>query len=103
MNFVYIVYNYFHWASYLIHAVEVIESKVNLFFKFNSNNFILEVVSTWKDVILTGFLGFNLTGKRCYDVSWWSSVKYYQSVGNGVAGTIKKLYLGILKKAENRA
>jgi putative transposase len=76
--------------GYRIHAMEVVEDHVHLFLEFQPNNSLSEVVQYLKGG--SSYRIFKLhpeIKKRYWGGSLWSSGKFYRSVGNVTADTIK--------------
>jgi putative transposase len=76
--------------GYKIHAMEVVDTHVHLFLEFHPGNSLSEVIQYLKGG--SSYRLFKLhpyLKKRYWGGSLWSSGKFYRSVGNVTADTIK--------------
>ena len=76
--------------GYKIHALEIVDDHIHLFVEFHPSNSLSEVVQYLKGG--SSYRLFKLhpeLKKRYWDGSLWSSGKFYRSVGNVTAETIK--------------
>jgi len=86
----FIFYNICTEQGYKIHAMEIVEDHVHLFLEFQPKNSLSEVVQYLKRG--SSYRIFKLhpeLKKRYWGGSLWSSGKFYRSVGNVTADTIK--------------
>lgn len=75
---------------YKIHAMEVVDNHVHLFLEFHPSNSLSEVIQYLKGG--SSYRLFKLHPEmrnQCWGGSLWSSGKFYRSVGNVTADTIK--------------
>jgi putative transposase len=89
-NYESIFHNICTEKGYKIHALEVVDNHVHLFLEFHPSTFLSEVVQYLKEG--SSYRLFKLHPElrtRYWDGSPWSNGKFYQSVGNLTADTIK--------------
>ena len=85
--------------GYKLHAMEVVDDHVHLFVEFHPSISLSEVVQYLKGV--SSYSLFKLhpeLKKRYWGGSLWSSGKFYRSVGNVTADTIKHY----IKESQNK-
>jgi len=88
--------------GYKIHAMEIVEDHVHLFLEFHPSTSLSKVVQYLKGG--SSYRLFRLhpeLKKRYWGRSLWSSGKFFRSVGNVTADTIKH-YIGVLRETESR-
>jgi putative transposase len=76
--------------GYIIHAMEVVEDHVHLFLEFHPSTSLSKVIQYLKGG--SSYRLFRLhpeLRKKYWDGSLWSSGKFYRSIGNVTADTIK--------------
>ncbi|MGB9929217.1 MAG: IS200/IS605 family transposase [Methanosarcina sp.] len=86
--------------NYKIHAMKIVEDHVHLFLEFPPNNSLSEVIQNLKGI--SSYRLFKVHPKmktQYWNGSLWSKGKFYRSVGNVTADTIKHY----IKESQNKS
>jgi putative transposase len=92
--------------SYKIHAMEIVADHVHLFLEFNPSISLSKVIQYLKGSSSRQLFKLHPELKKCYwGGSLWSSGKFFRSVGNVTADTIKHYIMDSQgkPKAENQS